>query len=78
MLLKSQNYAQICPYCRRALTTLTSALFWSTEESAERSVVLCFGAVYFLLTMGFIMTADRMFDVGFDAGWLILLRRVDS
>uniref|UniRef100_A0A914WT84 Transmembrane protein 161B n=1 Tax=Plectus sambesii TaxID=2011161 RepID=A0A914WT84_9BILA len=56
-------------FCLRALTTLTSALFWTAEDSAERSVVLCFGAVYFLLTMGFIMTADRAFDVGFDQAY---------
>lgn len=56
---------------RRSLTTLTSGLFWTAEDSAERSVVFCFGAVYFLLTMGFIMGADRIFDVGFEQGWII-------
>lgn len=53
----------------KALASLSAMYFRSSADTGERSLCLSIGAIYFLLSMIFLIVAENVFDVGLTAAY---------
>uniref|UniRef100_A0A915E1E7 Uncharacterized protein n=1 Tax=Ditylenchus dipsaci TaxID=166011 RepID=A0A915E1E7_9BILA len=53
------------------LGKLTALKMSLSELSAERNLILCFAAIFFLVSMIFTMFMDQFMDIGFQQGFLL-------
>ncbi|TKR94042.1 hypothetical protein L596_008387 [Steinernema carpocapsae] len=60
------------------LTKLTSAMLFSEEVEAERNLVICFAAFYFLGAMVFVMSCDKWLDIQFVDAFESLIKRAND
>uniref|UniRef100_A0A1I8AG37 Transmembrane protein 16H n=1 Tax=Steinernema glaseri TaxID=37863 RepID=A0A1I8AG37_9BILA len=60
------------------LAKLTSAMLFSPEVEAERNLIICFAAVYFLGSLVFVMSCDKWLDIEFVDAFESLIKRANE
>ncbi|KAK0425768.1 hypothetical protein QR680_009373 [Steinernema hermaphroditum] len=62
----------------QTLAKLTNAMLFSQEVEAERNLIICFAAVYFIGSLVFVMSCDKWLDIEFVDAFESLIKRANE